>query len=103
MFQIQRYHSPLPCDVVQRQPYPGLVQPDLPHDVVEQRHDRHPPLRIPVLQLGEDGGGEERGALLAGLGADGAELFVANHLEKTTKLKKCFFAAIGKPLSEEKN
>ena len=34
------------CDIVQGEANPGLVEPDLAHDIVEELHDGHPTVRI---------------------------------------------------------
>ena len=40
------------------------MEPDLPHHIVEERHDGDPAQPVTLLQLGKQGGGEVAATLL---------------------------------------
>ena len=67
-------------DIIKREPDPGLLQPDLPHDVVEEGHHRNPAVGVTVLKLGEGLGGEVRQTLLAAKAPDFLELVVVENV-----------------------
>ena len=56
ILQIRFSEEALAGHVIQRQAYPGLVEPHLPHDVVEQGHDADSAQPVALLKLGEHPG-----------------------------------------------
>ena len=46
-------------DVIQRQSDASLIQPNLPHHIVEKLHDRYPAVRICLEKFGKDARFEE--------------------------------------------
>ena len=53
VLEVRFSQKPLSRHIVQAQPNPGLVQPHLSHDVVEESHDRNSTQSVSLLQLGK--------------------------------------------------
>ncbi len=50
-FTYRLFQIPLTSNIIQRQSYSCLVQPNLSHDVIEKLHDRNPSIRVRLQQL----------------------------------------------------